>query len=258
MTDFFPEGLDTCEPNFQYTPYVAELANTLSSLPLIFLSYFGYTKLRYTDGETHLKLTYLAIGLVGVGSSIAHCFLFGAWLNELPLFCAFFLFTQCLIRSFPKLPSRKWSFEIIAGVQITYWNFAMSFFAVISLIAYFFETTIIIFHTVYAFILLYVSIRSCEACRISTSIDVRDLYLRFALSCFVGCIFWWMEELLCEDLGFIGFHSFWHLFLSYSLYIWVIFILAFAGQKKQKFVQVQYFCKGIIPTIIYIDDSPRK
>jgi len=255
MTDYYSQGIsyDTCEKNFQHTIYVAELANTLSSLPLILLSYWGWIKLRYADGDIHLKLTYLALSLVGVGSSVAHCFLLGAWLDELPLFCLFFAFAQCLIRSFPEQPNKKWTFEVSVGVRISYFNFTLYLMAVISILAYFFESTIIIFHIFYAILLIYVAFRSCEVCRVSNSIDVRDLYLRFALTCFVGCIFWWMEVLLCEDLGFIGFHAFWHLLLSYSLYIWVVFILAFAGQKKQKYVQVQYNFKGLIPTIIYLE-----
>eukprot|EP00494_Astrolonche_serrata_P019948 UN20163 len=32
--------------------------------------------------------------------------------------------------------------------------------------------------------------------------------------------------------GYLGLHSIWHVLISYSLYCWVIILLAFQGQSK--------------------------
>ena len=85
------------------------------------------------------------------------------------------------------------------------------------------------------------------------NIIVRELYLRFALICFCSCICLWMEEVLCEEMGFIGLHSYWQLGLSYSLYIWMIFVMAFRGQKKEKLCEITWHFKGLVPTIIYLE-----
>merc|ERR1740123_1855559 len=184
---------DTCELNYSHTIYVAELFNTLSSLPLIFLSYWGSRKLRYADGELLWQATFFALGLVGFGSCIAHCFLYPSWLDELPLFYVFFLFLQCISSSFP---NHLWpktylqgSFEVAKGVRVSYFNFCLYLSTIVSTVLYCYESTRSIYMFVYTGYIVLTILWSIQA-SVHGSMIVRELYCRFALVCFIGCLSW--------------------------------------------------------------------
>merc|ERR1719242_120652 len=197
---------------------------------------------------------YILIGIVGVGSFISHAFLNDSlnFLNELPLFFTFEMYVKCICLSFsPRhtlfvvndtvLELGKLKFSSVDTLLVTT--------SCISLLFYFggYKSLYTLIYSIFIFIVILLSIIAC----VQGNMIVRELYLRFALSCFVGCLFWWLEELLCEETGYIWFHAMWHLLLSYSLYVWVIFALAFRGHQRGKFIQIT-FRKTIVPTITYL------
>jgi len=270
-------GVNHCESDFQHFDFCGELFNALSTLPLLFLSYWGLAKIcRYASDDKHLKYTFISLGLVSVGSSISHIFLFEdsnflLILDDLPLFVTLYLFWKVIAQSFPSsedqqlpdsnLPHKHLilntdpnsylyktnKFHIFIGT-ITF----LAACAYVSTFTFCYQYVYFFYFGVYALLMLNVIYHSMLACYYG-SLEVRELYLRFAMSCFVACLFWWLEELLCDDVGFIFFHPLWHLLLSYALYTWVIFALAFRGQVKEKFAQITWHFKGIIPCIVLID-----
>ncbi|KAF9531914.1 ceramidase [Crepidotus variabilis] len=91
--------LDWCEINHQFSPYVAEMANTFSNLFTISLSLGGCMDAINEGLPNRYALGYLGVALVGVGSFFFHAtLLFEAQLaDELPMIyvgslCLFMLF----------------------------------------------------------------------------------------------------------------------------------------------------------------------
>jgi len=79
--------LDWCEINHQFSPYIAEMANTLSNLFSIALSLNGFVDSIREGLPTRYSVGYLGVALVGIGSFFFHATLqFGAQLaDELPM-----------------------------------------------------------------------------------------------------------------------------------------------------------------------------
>ncbi|EKM84053.1 hypothetical protein AGABI1DRAFT_81775 [Agaricus bisporus var. burnettii JB137-S8] len=79
--------LDWCEANYQFTPYIAELANSFSNLYTITISLVGYLSTVKQVLPKRYALGYLAVALVGVGSFLFHAtLLYEAQLaDELPM-----------------------------------------------------------------------------------------------------------------------------------------------------------------------------
>ncbi|KAF8641042.1 hypothetical protein AX17_000686 [Amanita inopinata Kibby_2008] len=79
--------LDWCEANYQFSYYVAEMANTFSNLFTIFLSLCGYLEAYHQSLPLRYLTGYAGVGLVGLGSFAFHAtLLYEAQLaDELPM-----------------------------------------------------------------------------------------------------------------------------------------------------------------------------
>ncbi|KAF8899059.1 ceramidase [Infundibulicybe gibba] len=79
--------LDWCEANYQFSYYVAEMANTFSNLFTVFLAVYGLVLVRRENLPTRCLVGNIGVGLVGVGSFAFHAtLLFQAQLaDELPM-----------------------------------------------------------------------------------------------------------------------------------------------------------------------------
>ncbi|KAF8810306.1 alkaline phytoceramidase [Phlegmacium glaucopus] len=79
--------LDWCEINFQFSPYIAEIANTFSNLFMVGLALCGALQATKENLPTRFLLGYAGLALVGVGSFLFHAtLLFEAQLaDELPM-----------------------------------------------------------------------------------------------------------------------------------------------------------------------------
>ncbi|CAA7264794.1 unnamed protein product [Cyclocybe aegerita] len=79
--------LDWCELNHQFSPYIAEMANTLSNIFTVALAVLGCVEAIKEGLPTRYSLGYLGVALVGVGSFFFHAtLLFEAQLaDELPM-----------------------------------------------------------------------------------------------------------------------------------------------------------------------------
>jgi dihydroceramidase len=65
-------SVDWCEANYARSAYVAEFWNTLSSLPLVVVMVYGLVKCHQHGIEWRFRLCYVALGLVGCGSTAFH------------------------------------------------------------------------------------------------------------------------------------------------------------------------------------------
>ncbi|KAJ3567334.1 hypothetical protein NP233_g6427 [Leucocoprinus birnbaumii] len=79
--------LDWCEANYQFTPYIAEMANSISNLYTIVVSFIGYLSVVKQSLPNRYALGYLGVALVGIGSFLFHAtLLYEAQLaDELPM-----------------------------------------------------------------------------------------------------------------------------------------------------------------------------
>ncbi|KDR85706.1 hypothetical protein GALMADRAFT_234756 [Galerina marginata CBS 339.88] len=79
--------LDWCELNHQFSPYVAEMANTFSNLFTVTIALIGFLEARRQGLPKRYAAGYAGVGLVGVGSFFFHAtLLFQAQLaDELPM-----------------------------------------------------------------------------------------------------------------------------------------------------------------------------
>uniref|UniRef100_A0A7S3PPY8 Alkaline ceramidase n=1 Tax=Aplanochytrium stocchinoi TaxID=215587 RepID=A0A7S3PPY8_9STRA len=79
--------LDWCEENYLVTLYVAEWWNTLSNMGMVFLSILGVYLAAREKFPLSIKLMYLALLGVGIGSAVFHGTLqwYGQLLDELPM-----------------------------------------------------------------------------------------------------------------------------------------------------------------------------
>ena len=85
---------DWCEPNYQFTLYVAELFNTLSSVPICAFSLFGLGQCWKRGYELKFALSYTLVFIIGLGSVAFHGTLLrvGQVLDELPMLWASLMF----------------------------------------------------------------------------------------------------------------------------------------------------------------------
>lgn len=84
-----PADVNWCEPDFVWTPWVAEPLNTLSSLPMVALGLYGAWCVWRSDlvQERRFLVNYVGLAVVGLGSAAFHGTLL-RWaqaLDELPM-----------------------------------------------------------------------------------------------------------------------------------------------------------------------------
>ena len=90
---------DWCEPNYQYTVYIAELFNTLSSIPVFLAGLYGLINCMRYKYEYKFYFNNITLMVVGIGSIAFHGTLLreGQILDELPmLWCSLsMLYVSC-------------------------------------------------------------------------------------------------------------------------------------------------------------------
>jgi len=86
-----PNGRDRadsrCELNYEHSPYIAEMVNTLSNLPSILLGVFGAYTTVSNGIPWRYALCYLGLSVIGLGSTGFHASLKWEWqlMDELPM-----------------------------------------------------------------------------------------------------------------------------------------------------------------------------
>jgi dihydroceramidase len=81
---------DWCEPNYERTLYVAELFNTISSIPICTFALFGLTQCWLRGYELKFAVSYFLVFVIGMGSVAFHGTLLrvGQVLDEVPMLWA--------------------------------------------------------------------------------------------------------------------------------------------------------------------------
>ena len=137
-----PSNVDWCETNHAYSEWVAEMGNTLSSVPMCGVAFYGlYRARRHLRWESRWFWAWFMLAIVGVGSALFHATLRHVFqaADELPMLYCNLCFAYLMIEeraSFPGAdvsanktlrPSRKrWLAPLLvaAGAIQTYFYFA--------------------------------------------------------------------------------------------------------------------------------------
>lgn len=196
---FVPDStIDFCELNYQYSFYIAEFFNALSSF--IFVVYGIYTFI-----NTRFKTCSVLLMGVGLGSALFHSTLLYKFqlMDELPMLwqASWLLYEVFKIKGY-KLNIGFPLFLSLFGTAVhVYLEFPVLFF---------------ILHTLYQIpsFLFPWSYWNDNNCRRWTLEYV--FYISFAFAC------WCVDQAYCEQIQYLHLHSFWHIFSGLALYKWLI------------------------------------
>jgi len=220
-------SVNWCEADYVVTPYIAEFANTMSSLCICCVGFFGLMMHR-GKVEPRYLIAFLAFVVIGVGSAAFHGTLWRSMqlLDELPMIWANSVFIY-ILGALEDKPERKRTIEIAFIAVVT----ALMTSAVILL-----DTdTQDVFLLCYGSGVVYIWYRS-------TVLDWRynatgAIYLHEISLLFYGAGFclWIVDRMFCANVRNYYLHVFWHIFAAIGTFsavvCWIWLRFQFLGKK---------------------------
>ena len=188
-----PAYIDYCEPNYYYTPHIAELFNTLSNLSFILSACYALTQCHRFQLPFRFYAIALFILLTGVNSAVYHATL--SWIGL-------------------KADEISENLIFIAMVNMRrHWVFTMVHSVVASLGVCFFH--LLLFCEIHIVLVSVCTIRHCYTRMVTTHPHIRRPFLRaFGLS-LAGEACWVMDHVSCSWLGSgWQFHAWWHVLMG--------------------------------------------
>ena len=213
---------DLCEANYVWSSYIAEMWNTISSLSYIFLGVYGLNMYKL---KWYRKINYISLIFIGIGSVIFHSTLnrFGQILDELSIVNAIYI-GMIMINPTNIISYILW----IINILLYFYNIFYLFILTVIL-----STGFLIYHsyniyTKYPYLKLEI---------IYNYLIVGPLLI---ISSFI--FFWLPEHVFCviynvEDRGYYiqktPLHSFWHIFSSVGIFVWIMALMEFNKIKDR-------------------------
>lgn len=190
---------DWCEPNYTYTPYIAEFWNTLTSVPIFALAAYGLIHGARHRYEPRVLLPLLLMAAVGLGSVAYHGTLqrWGQAMDEVSMIWAAASLLYVVLEPAPAV-ARPWLAPAL-----------LSYCAVFSA-AYFFLPFEVFLSSYIALVLalFYGALRSYQ--RVMDA-NVRTMLVVSALFYVAGFAFFWLpDKLMCERVQSLQFHALFH------------------------------------------------
>lgn len=217
-----PALVDWCEPNYVVTFYVAEFWNTLTSLFIAALGFWGALASRRLGLEARFHRAYLGLAVVGLGSAAFHGTLLRIpqALDELPMVYLGLLCCWALLyRDRVAAEGRN------AGI-------AMLVYAVAFTGAYAWSTSAFhLFLASYAFTVAYVSLRSMHLTWVKPAPRLMSRLLLGAALGYLGTLSccWVPEHVLlsCDHPAqALPLHGIWHIGAGLGTYWWILWAIA--------------------------------
>lgn len=213
-------SIDWCEANYQYTPYVCELFNTVSSLAMVVAGALGIW-LHHRVLERRFLLAFFIVAIVGFGSVAFHGTLRFElqMMDELPMLYSALVMVYILLENQPGRRFGRWfpGLLVAHGVLVT----CLSAFTRGKLQFYLFQLS---FSTLELFALVRVYLLH----RRTRAPEVRRLY-RVGMSLYAAAMLAWFVDLkLCSVLSATlpahgvpnpQLHAVWHVLVSGGLYL---------------------------------------
>ncbi len=217
-----PASVDWCEPNNTYGPYVAELWNTVSTLPLILLGLYGFWRCTQVEGGVarRFPLLFLALSIVGAGSSAFHGTMLQAAqaLDELPMIYGSLIFLYCLTNRHDTRHARSWAW-------------ALTVYAGLFTAGYFWLTDYFtLFIWSYAGLATVLVLGAVRVARGPGATPTHRRLITWAAGLFVGGVFglWIPEHILLDcdhPLQALHLHSGWHVAAGVGTYLGILFVM---------------------------------
>ncbi|KAI0931564.1 hypothetical protein AcW1_001064 [Taiwanofungus camphoratus] len=251
--------LDWCEANYQFSAYIAEVANSFSNLFTVGLALFGAFQSSYQSLPPRYLVGYVGFALVGVGSFIFHATLqFEAQLaDELPMvyvtsYCCAILFDTT--RGF----SLRGSNAIPLAVTVLVFNVLFTW-------SYYINRNPIYHQVVFATLLFITAARTIfllrdpEIAKLvpdASKVLVARLFTYGAATFAFGFFVWNLDNIFCETVtGWkhgVGWpvafilegHSWWHILTASGTYLMLIgdtyFTLCFKDDHRNFAIQSKF------------------
>ncbi len=215
-----PADVNWCEPDFVWTPWVAEPLNTLSSLPMVALGLYGAWRVWRSDlvQERRFLINYVGLGVVGVGSAAFHGTLL-RWaqaLDELPMVWLGLVGVWTVWqRAQPRGTGKALAVValVFAALFTTAYLQAPAFFTV--------------FIATYALCAAYMVLAAIRWTYVNPSPPVLRRVFAWSALTYLGTLaFCWIPEhvlLPCDSLvQAIPLHALWHLGAGFGTYLWIL------------------------------------
>ncbi|EFC50609.1 predicted protein [Naegleria gruberi] len=225
--------VDFCEANFQHTSFIAEPANTISSLVycLISISHLYFT-FKYCYGKKNrfywrFVLSSVCSMILGLGSALLHCTLtrFFQYFDEIPMVVAVMLGIHMFLLRNKEDDECLW-YNILVSSVLTFVTVGHSISTIwvsdsYSIFVYVFAALLNISTLLEALhvyrgnnleiwfkkVLPHASQEKIDAC----SRNVRRVYLIYFVFFLVAFILWAIEFYFCPNVYFLYLHVFWHI-----------------------------------------------
>jgi dihydroceramidase len=226
---------DFCETNYYYYKHIIEFHNTWSSLPVIFYGTVGtyYTR-RYATLEGRFPCAFIAIGGVGVGSTLFHGALrsWGQILDEVPMLFIIFAFAYCHLEPKEKPCYYPW---LPVALVISCFTFVAGY-----LFYYFYAFFLVGFSAGVGILLIYgVSIYGTSS-KLSKRIFVFGV-----LALLTGFLCWICDDQYCKYISHLNLHIGWHIFTGLGGYLFGLFQVSLRAKalKKRAILVMPWFCR---------------
>lgn len=197
--------IDWCEPNYEWTWYIAELWNTLSSFSMVILG-MVMVDLYYRKGvPRYITVSHFMLMLMGFGSVYFHGTLSfaGQLVDELTMVW-YILFTM------PEMTRQPKTMRILAiAVAAWYTNHAVHLVTQPTKQVQFFQRTFISC-TILILFKVYILTRS--------HIEAKNQLEKVSLALSLATIVWSIDRFACDELGHLYLHAVWHVLASVALY----------------------------------------
>lgn len=229
-------SIDFCEENYRFTPLVAELLNTVSSLPIVVigLACWSLSPPRYRTWPRFL-ICWISFLVVGVGSMAFHATLRrpAQILDEMPMVLGSIAFLYCLL-----LPLGTES-EVRLSLLLGSLGFVLAFVYVV-IEAY------VVFVVIYGGVVTILTLHSAKLCFSSQTANgpLLKLMWKWSASTFLfGFSLWVADHYACSRLGVGHLHILWHMFAVVGVSVFVKTLMALTADQEGFEVSLQ---RGLI------------
>lgn len=236
-------SVNFCEVDYQWTPYIAELWNMLSSFVIVMFPIIGLMHSNPTK-EKRFTLCYIILGIVGSGSVALHTSLTAETqaCDEVPMLWMTTALLYCIVDTKQGTSSSFFaSISVVISIVLTYtYAHVASFYHV--------------FVGVYLSMVLFILVSLARMLWNDTGTKKKLFMMGLFAYVIVGSSVWVLDMFMCEQLSFlyiggITLHPLWHLAAGYASYSTISLLIAHRIEELKLGVPTLNWTLYIVPLI---------
>lgn len=218
-------SIDFCEANYRFTPFVAELLNSISSLPIAAagpISWY-FTPAPYQT-RTRFILCWVVFLAVGLGSVAFHATMRrpAQALDEVPMVLGNLVFVYCLLR--PK--------EFLVRAQLSVLLLMAGAALIVVYVVYEFYAVFLSMYGLVVVLLTAESGRLCFGDAGPNSSMLRRMWYTFVGWYLAGVVLWVADNMACAQLGVGHLHIAWHILACTGTVYFVLALVALTANDE--------------------------